>query len=150
MRPGLLVFVLAALLILYGAAIGYLSVSVTLTATRLTKTEAKQAAQEAAAEQAEVTVCRRQVATGPTTLVILESLRDVIADRVATSQQARLADPDSPLDDVRQRAIQRGQVALDGLQKFVVQTRRRTPTDARCDALAAKYGIGQSNQKEDK
>lgn len=138
-------------LVVYGMAIGYLSVRAASTSNRLDQAEAKQAAQEAAAHQAEVTVCRRQLAQAPTTAAILASLRDLIEARVESSRQALATDPDSPLADIRRAAIAQGAVSLVALTKIDVQLRNTTPTRARCDFLAKKYGIAQSTQgRQDK
>jgi len=138
-------------LVVYGMAIGYLSVRAASTSNRLDQAEAKQVAQEAAAHQAEVTVCRRTLAAAPSTAAILASLRDLIEARIEGSKQSILADPDSPLNDIRLKAISQGQVSLQALAKIEAQLRNRTPTKARCDALARRYGIAQSTKgRQDK
>lgn len=140
-RPRAFVIAVLVLLLLYGFGIGYVAVSVTRAQNRLDLTEARQQAQEAAAHQAEVTVCRRNVAQAPTTAAILSSLGDLIQARVDSSRASLDADPDSALDDVRRHAIEQGLDALDAIDAIAIELARTTPTKAKCDRLAVRYGI---------
>lgn len=145
-RPGLLALVFVCCLLLYGGAIAWITYSTTQTNSRLDLQEAKVQAQEAAAHQAEVTVCRRQVVTAPTNLAILASVKALIEARVQTARDALEADPGSPLAQIRRETIAEGLTAIAGLNRLVRQTKRQTPTAERCDRLARKYGIQQGGK----
>lgn len=142
-KPRVFVGIVLALLLLYGFGIGYVAVNVTRAQNRLDLQDARAQAQEAAAHQAEVTVCRRSVAMAPTTRAILSSLGDLIQARIQSSRDAIESDPDSPLDDVRRSTITQGLQALAALDHIYIDLQRQTPTKKKCDLLAIRYGIKQ-------
>jgi len=140
-KPIVLVIVVLVCLAVYGAAIAWITISTVHNTSRLDLAEAKQQAQEAAAHQAEVTVCRRQLVTAPTTLATLLAVKDLIVERVATTVAVVEAQPDDPVTPIRRASIRRGQEAIKGLDIFITQAKRQTPTADQCIRLAAKYGI---------
>ena len=148
MRPKTWAIVYVIAMLVYGAAIAYIAVSASTAQSRLDKQEALTQAQRAAAQQAEVTVCRRQVAGAPVTLKILVSLKGVFESRIETSRAAIAASSDAELNEVREESIARDLEAIDSLEKIVEQTRRQTPTAEKCDQLARKYGIGGQQEGE--
>lgn len=114
---------------------------------------AKREAIQRAADQAEVTVCKRTVLNAPPTLRILGAVSISFENSITTTKAALAAqDADDPLIKVRKASLKRSKHALGDVSSFMRQVRKNTPTRTSCNELAVKKNVGLPfpNVKEEK
>jgi hypothetical protein len=108
---------------------------------KISREQAARAAEQRSAAVAQRADCYRRLEANPDLLALLDTMADDRRDRIQANLDSIAAEPDSALNDIRRRSIQKSRRAIEGIERFVDQIERATPTLEECDALSVRLGL---------